>query len=55
MANLYLWRQKSFWSTQVERVRQLPGRKFTLEIVIGLAASVGLIAWGAIEEVFNFI
>jgi hypothetical protein len=26
-----------------------------LEIVIGLAASVGLIAWGAIEEVFNLI
>jgi hypothetical protein len=55
MANLYLWRQRSFWSTRVETVRRFSDDKFSLEIVIGLAASVGLIAWGAIEEVFNLI
>ena len=54
MANLYLWRQKSFWSAQVDRVRRRSDNQFSIEIFIGLAASVGLIAWGAIEEVFNF-
>ena len=55
MANQYLWRQKSFWSTKVERVSRSPDRKSSFDVVIGFAASLGLIAWGAIEEVFNFI
>lgn len=53
MANLYLWRQKSFWSAQVDRVRRWSDNKYSLEIGIGLAASFGLIAWAAIEEMFH--
>jgi hypothetical protein len=55
MANMYLWRQKSFWSAQVDRVRRWPDMKTSWETVIGLLVAAGLIAWGAIEEVFNFI
>ncbi len=55
MANLYVWRQKSFWSVQVDRVRCWSEFKISWETVIGLLVAVGLIAWGAIEEVFNFI
>jgi hypothetical protein len=55
MANLYMWRQKSFWSTQVARVRHGSEIKISWEIATGLFAAAGLIAWGAIEEVFNFI
>ncbi len=54
MANLYVWRQKSFWSTQVDRVRRWSEFKISWEAVICLLIAVGLIAWGAIEEVFNF-
>jgi hypothetical protein len=55
MANMYLWRQKSFWSAHVERISRSEDRKSSLEIVFGFVVSIGLVAWGAIEEVFNFI
>ncbi len=55
VANQYLWRQRSFWSTRVDRVRHWSEFDISWETVIGLLAAVGLIAWGAIEEVFDFI
>jgi hypothetical protein len=55
LANQYLWRQKSFWSAKVDQARRLSELKFSLEILFGLAASASLVAWAAVEEVFNFI
>lgn len=55
MANMYLWRQESFWSTKVDRVRRWDDNKFSFEVIVGMGVSVCLTAWGAIEEIFNFI
>ena len=54
-ADLYLWRQISFWHTRVERVRGWKELHFSWDMITGLLVAVGLLAWGAFEEVFNLL
>ena len=54
LANAYLWRQLSFWHTRIERVRHWKEIQFSWDMILGLIAAGIFLAWGAVEEVFNF-
>ncbi len=50
LANVYLWRQTSFWSLQVKRVRSLRDFHLSRSEIVGLVTAVALLGWAAAIE-----
>ena len=51
LANQFLWRQSSFFSHRVERVRTLRELKIDFGAILGLFAAALLLGWAAVVEV----
>ena len=51
LANHFMWRQSSFFSHRVERVRTLKELKLDCGAIIGLLAGILLLGWAAVAEV----
>jgi hypothetical protein len=50
--NLPLWKQRSWWSWQVERIRQWRDIHLSWVEVLCLVVALGLLAWAAYVEIF---
>jgi hypothetical protein len=52
LTHLHQWRQRSWWSRQVERIRQWRDIHLSWAEVLCLVVALGLLAWAAYVEVF---
>ena len=52
LTNLALWRQSSWWSLRIERIRRCRDLHLSWSEVLCLVVALGLLAWAAYVEVF---
>ncbi len=55
LADMYVWRQRSWWSVRVERIRSWRALRLSPAELLFLAAGVALLAWAAYVEASQIV